>query len=70
VYTRSTAALRIARQLDGAWPLVYLLLIVPRPLRDAAYRYFAAHRYKWFGELDACRVPTPELRSRFLEASP
>jgi len=59
--------LRIARQLDGAWPLLSLFWLVPGPLRDLAYRYFAAHRYRWFGQLEACRVPTPELRSRFLD---
>jgi len=67
VYTHSAAALRIARQLDGAWPLLSLFWLVPGPLRDLAYRYFAAHRYRWFGQLEACRVPTPELRSRFLD---
>lgn len=67
VYTRSAAALRIARRLDGLWPLLSVLWLVPKPLRDAAYSHFAANRYKWFGRLDACRVPTPELRSRFLD---
>ena len=69
LYTQSAAALRIARRLDGLWPLLSALWIVPKPLRDAAYRYFAAHRYRWFGRLDACRVPTPELRRRFLDMS-
>jgi len=38
------------------------------PLRrhDGVYRWFARHRYRWFGKVDACRVPTPELRARFL----
>jgi len=70
LYTRSSAALRIARWMDGLWPLLYVFWLVPRPLRDVAYRYFAAHRYKWFGELNACRVPTPDLRRRFLDAGP
>lgn len=65
-YVRSTAALRIARRLDGAWPLLTVLLVVPMPLRDAAYRFIARHRYRWFGTRDACRLPTPELRRRFL----
>jgi predicted DCC family thiol-disulfide oxidoreductase YuxK len=67
VYTQSTAALRIARKLDGAWPLLYALVVVPKPLRDWAYRTFAKNRYRLFGKLDACRVPTPELRARFLD---
>jgi len=65
-YTQSTAALRIARRLRAPWPLACALLAVPRALRDAAYRFFAANRYRWFGKADVCRVPTPEIRSRFL----
>lgn len=65
-YTRSTAVLRIAKELDGAWPLLFSLVVLPRPVRDRAYRYFAAHRYAWFGKLDTCRVPTPDVRRRFL----
>lgn len=64
---RSEAALRIARRLDGAWPFLAVLLIVPAPLRDLVYRFIARHRYRWFGTRDACRVPTPDLRRRFLE---
>lgn len=66
VYTRSTAALRIARRLTGAWRLLYVCLLVPRPIRDAVYDWVARNRYRWFGRQDACRVPTPELRQRFL----
>lgn len=66
LYDRSTAALRIARRLRWPWKLAYALVAVPRPLRDAAYRFVARRRYRWFGRRDACRVPTPELRARFL----
>ena len=66
VYERSTAALRIARGLRMPWPLFYALIIVPRPLRDFFYRVFARNRYRWFGRSDSCRMPTPELRARFL----
>jgi predicted DCC family thiol-disulfide oxidoreductase YuxK len=66
VYERSTAALRVARRLSGAWPLLYAFIVVPRPLRDAVYGLVARNRYRWFGREDACRVPTPELRARFL----
>ena len=66
-YTRSTAALRITRKLGGAWPLLYALVVVPRPLRDVAYGWFARNRYRWFGKRDECRVPSPALRARFLE---
>ncbi len=66
-YNKSTAALRIARRLDGLWPLLYGFIIVPRFIRDAVYNWIAQNRYKWFGRLDACRLPTPELRQRFLD---
>jgi predicted DCC family thiol-disulfide oxidoreductase YuxK len=69
-YTESTAALRIARQLDGPYKWLYWLILVPKPLRDTAYRNFAARRYRWFGQLDACRVPPPEMRARFLDLAP
>ena len=67
-YTESTAVLRVARALGGAWPVLYAAMLVPRPLRDLAYRYFSANRYRWFGKREVCRVPTPELRARFLES--
>ena len=66
LYTHSAAALRIARHLRWPWRGLYVLVAVPRPVRDAAYRWFSRRRYRWFGKTDACRVPTPELRARFL----
>ena len=66
VYRNSTAALRVARKLKGGWPLFSIFLIIPRPLRDLVYNFIARNRYKWFGKSDTCRIPTPELRSRFL----
>jgi predicted DCC family thiol-disulfide oxidoreductase YuxK len=66
MYTRSAAALRIARRLRFPWPLLYALIIVPRPLRDAIYDFIARNRYRWFGKRDTCMVPSPELRARFL----
>ncbi|MDO7907289.1 DCC1-like thiol-disulfide oxidoreductase family protein [Paenibacillus sp. JX-17] len=67
-YTRSTGALRIARKLKFPYPLLYAFIAVPRFLRDAVYNYVARHRYRWFGkdEEDACRLPTPDIRERFL----
>ena len=66
-YTRSTAALRIARGLRFPWPLLYAFVAVPRPLRDLVYDWVARHRYAWFGKRDTCLVPTPEVRRRFLD---
>jgi predicted DCC family thiol-disulfide oxidoreductase YuxK len=66
-FTRSTAALRIARRLSGAYPLIYTAIIVPRILRDAGYRLIARNRYRWFGRKEQCWLPSPELRKRFLD---
>ncbi len=63
---RSTAALHIARHLNGIWKLGWVLLVVPRFLRDAVYDFIAKRRYRWFGKKDVCMVPTSELRARFL----
>jgi predicted DCC family thiol-disulfide oxidoreductase YuxK len=65
VYTRSTAALRIAKHFKGAWQLLRLLWAVPRPLRDVLYNFVARNRYSWFGKSDSCLVPSAELRARF-----
>jgi len=66
LFTRSAAALRVARGLRFPWPLAYVLVAVPRPLRDWVYDIVARRRYRWFGRRDVCMVPTPELRARFL----
>lgn len=67
-FLRSTAALRIARGLRFPWPLLGRVgLLVPRPLRDAAYDAFARRRHRWFGREDRCANAEPELRRRILE---
>lgn len=66
VSLRSTAALEIARRLPR-WRLVApLLRLVPRSVRDAAYDLVARHRYRIAGTVDACPIPPPEWRDRFL----
>ena len=67
VYQKSTAALKIAKHLDGAWPLLYAFIIVPKFIRDRVYDFIAKNRYKWFGKTEACWLPTPELKARFLD---
>src|SRR5262245_3081134 len=66
VHLRSKAGLRVLRRLGFPWSLAYAFIVVPRPLRDAVYDWVARNRYRWFGRQDACMVPTPEIRSRFL----
>ena len=66
-YERSDAVLRIAARLRFPWNLARGLGIIPRPIRDGFYRFFAARRYRWFGKKDACDLPPPDWRARFLE---
>ena len=67
VHMHSDAALRIARGLGWPWASLHGLRFVPRFVRDAAYRLVARNRYRWFGRKDACWLPTPDLRARFLD---
>ena len=66
VWLKSDAALRIALNLSGLWPLCFAWVIIPRPWRDHIYDFIARNRYKWFGKQESCWLPTPELRQRFL----
>lgn len=66
VYLRSTAALRIARQLSGGWPLLYGLMVIPAFIRDFVYKLIAGNRYRIWGKTESCMVPVPELKAKFL----
>ena len=63
---KSNAVLEISKKLSGAWPLLYALKIVPRFVRDWIYEVISVNRYKWFGRKDQCRVPTADIRNRFV----
>jgi predicted DCC family thiol-disulfide oxidoreductase YuxK len=66
VHLRARAVLRTLALLGAPWSWLAVLGVLPDRLLDAAYRAFAARRYRWFGRLDACRLPTREERARFL----
>jgi predicted DCC family thiol-disulfide oxidoreductase YuxK len=65
IYSKSTAALMVAKQFSGVWPILYYFIVVPPFIRNAVYDYVAANRYKWFGKKEECWVPTPELHKKF-----
>ena len=65
-FTHSTAALRIARKLDGAWSWFYVFVIIPKFVRDFCYKLFAKYRYKLFGKKDVCMMPTAEIKEKFI----
>ncbi len=66
-YDKSSAALKVARELNGFWNVFYILMIIPKPIRDFFYTLIAKNRYKMFGQREACMIPTPELKGRFLQ---
>jgi predicted DCC family thiol-disulfide oxidoreductase YuxK len=65
-HQRSTAALEIASRLGFPWRLAAVLKLVPRPLRDRFYDWFARHRYEWFGRKEVCDLPPADWKDRFL----
>jgi predicted DCC family thiol-disulfide oxidoreductase YuxK len=67
VYVRSASALRVASYLGGFWKLLLAFKVVPAPIRDYFYDTFARHRYRLFGRHDACLLPPPEVRARFID---
>lgn len=66
IYQKSDAALEIARNLDGFWKVLYAFKILPSFIRNPIYDLVARNRYRIFGRTDACRIPTTELKARFL----
>jgi predicted DCC family thiol-disulfide oxidoreductase YuxK len=66
LHLRSDAVAAILQDLGGAYRLLSLFRFIPRVLRDAAYDWIAAHRYRWFGKLDTCRLPRKGEEKRFL----
>lgn len=63
---KSTAALKIASKLGFPRNLMGIFLIVPTFIRNWVYDWIAKNRYKWFGKKNECMIPTPNLKSKFL----
>jgi len=66
-FFRSGAILRVLKYLGGVYWLAYVFIIVPAFIRNFIYDIIARNRYRWFGKRDSCRVPTSELKLKFLE---
>ena len=65
-FSKSTAAIRIAKNLSGPIKIFYLLIYLPKFLRDLFYEMIAKNRYKFFGKRVTCRIPGDEEKMRFL----
>jgi predicted DCC family thiol-disulfide oxidoreductase YuxK len=67
VLMQSGAVAVMLAVLPGPWPVVgRVLRWIPRPLRDLGYRLMARWRYRIWGRLENCPLPTAEERARFL----
>lgn len=66
VFQKSAAGLKVYGKLPWYWGWTQLAWIAPKVIRDAVYDWIARNRYKWFGKKEACMIPTPQVRSRFL----
>lgn len=66
IFTRSDAALRVAKKLNGIIPLLYVFIILPAFIRNFFYDYISKNRYKWFGKRDSCFLPDEKIKSKFL----
>lgn len=65
-YTKSNAALRIAKSMNGLWPLFWIFIIIPSPIRNWVYDFIARNRLKWFGTRNECMIPSSQNKKRFL----
>ncbi len=63
---QSTAILKVLKRLSGAWPLLFGLILVPKPIRNAVYDVIAQNRYRFLGKRAECLVPTEAIKDRFL----
>ena len=69
IYTHSDVGLMITKRLGGLWPMVSVLLIIPKFVRHGVYRWIASNRYKWFGKADACLLPDADKKHLFIGPS-
>ncbi|MBL7761110.1 MAG: DUF393 domain-containing protein [Sediminibacterium sp.] len=67
LYRKSTAALLIAAELSGLWPVLYAFTILPAFIRDPLYDLVAGNRYRLFGKQAACMVPDAKTKDLFLD---
>lgn len=66
IYEKSTAALRIAKDLSGGFKFLYMLIIIPKFIRNLGYNYLAKNRYKWYGKKESCMIPSSKIKNRFI----
>lgn len=67
LHLRVKAFLYLAWHLRWPWRLAWWFRWLPGFLVDLPYRAVAPLRYRIFGKKEACTLPAPEQRERFLD---
>lgn len=63
----SDAVIAVLIGLGGIWRAAAMFRLLPRAIRDPAYRWLARNRYRWFGKKEMCYLPADSQRDRFLD---
>lgn len=66
LYLESDAILQLVRELKFPWFILFGFWIIPKMIRNPIYQFISKRRYVWFGKADACMVPSPNIKKRFL----
>lgn len=66
-YLRSAAVLQVLKGIGGVYSLALVFNIFPAFIRDGVYNFIAKNRYRWFGKQESCRIPSPELKAKFID---
>jgi predicted DCC family thiol-disulfide oxidoreductase YuxK len=66
-WLKSEGAIRVATGLGALWSWVKMLRILPLAPRDRAYDWIARNRFRLMGRREACYMPTPSQKERFLK---
>ena len=65
-YSKSDVAFKILKEITGFYKVLLVFSILPKSFLDIIYDWIAKNRYRWFGKIESCLIPTPELKTKFL----
>lgn len=67
VFIKSSAVLRCFKQFKYPWKFLYILIYIPRIIRDYIYDIVSNNRHKLMKDSSSCMIITPELKKRFID---
>ena len=66
IYLKSSAALKVSTYMNAPWPVLYVLILTPKWIRNSIYDWFGSNRYRWFGKKEFCWIPDANIEKRFI----